>query len=76
MKKVWIILIAFAILVVVVWLGYAGKTPKLQTVKTQTEEKTVVTMTAEEDLNKELGTTADDGGAADFVELQKSAEGL
>lgn len=32
--------------------------------------------TQEEDLNKELGTTVDDGGAADFGELQKSAEGL
>lgn len=29
-----------------------------------------------EDLDKELGTTVDDGEAADFVELQQSAEGL
>ena len=29
-----------------------------------------------EDLSRELNTTVDDGGAADFGELQKSAEGL
>ena len=29
-----------------------------------------------EDLSKELNMTVDDGGAADFGELQKSAEGL
>ena len=43
-------------------------------IKSQTDTSIVVTQ--EEDLNKELGTTEDDGGAADFVELLKSAEGL
>ncbi len=64
MKKVLAILVILAA-AALVWVGLAKKT---QVGKTA--------VTAEEDLNKELMTTEDDGGAADFVELQKSAEGL
>ncbi len=64
MKKVLAILVILAA-AALVWMGLAKKTQVGRTA-----------VTAGEDLNKELMTTEDDGGAADFVELQKSAEGL
>ncbi len=65
MKKVLAILVILAAAAALVWVGLAKKTQVGRTA-----------VTAGEDLNKELMTTEDDGGAADFVELQKSAEGL
>ncbi|GEM_PF-5440413 len=73
MKKVWAILIILALAAALAWVGLAKKTQKPQTIKTQVEGTTVTT---EEDLNKGLMTTEDDGGTADFVELERSAEGL
>lgn len=65
MKKLLIVMgILIALMLVI---GY---------VKNKRQLETSIVVTQEEDLNKELVTTEDDGGAADFVELQESAEGL
>lgn len=72
MKKVLMILVVLAV-VALIWMTLIRKIQNSQPVKTQVGGTTV---TVEEDLDKELGTTVDDGGAADFVELQNSAEGL
>lgn len=65
MKKTLVILAVLFSLGILVWMKVGKKTPVINT-----------PVTSGEDLNKELMTTEDDGGAADFVELQSSAEGL
>ena len=67
MKKV-LIVIVLVLAAVLLWAGLTKKTARPQT--------GAVIVTTEEDLNKELDSTVDDGGAADFGELQNSAEGL
>ena len=71
MKKILAILIILGLAAVLVWAGYkyAYRKPVLLTT-------TITTTTKTEDLEAELQQTEDDGGAADFVELEKSAEGL
>ncbi|MEK7091061.1 MAG: hypothetical protein AAB887_00960 [Patescibacteria group bacterium] len=65
MKKTLAILAVLVLVAVLVWMKVGRKTPTVNT-----------PVTTGEDLNKELMATEDDGGAADFVELQNSAEGL
>ncbi|KKU95499.1 MAG: hypothetical protein UY27_C0015G0005 [Candidatus Gottesmanbacteria bacterium GW2011_GWA1_48_13] len=75
MKKILAILIILGLAGVLVWAGYkyAYKKPvSLPTTSTTTGASTTKT----ENLEAELQQTEDDGGAADFVELEKSAEGL
>lgn len=61
MKKILAILVILGLAVVLVWAGY---------------KYAYTTTTKTENLEGELLQTEDDGGAADFVELEKSAEGL
>ena len=67
MKKI-LVLIVLVLAAVLLWTGLTKKTARPQT--------GAATATTEEDLNKELDSTVDDRGAADFGELQNSAEGL
>lgn len=71
MKKVWAILMILALAAALVWVGY-----RYVFKKQMTEEAVLYTAPIEENLTTELTKTEDDGGTADFVELEKSAEGL
>jgi len=78
MKKV-LILIVLVLAVVLIWVGYryGYKKPVTKGTYTTPVVGTVPSGTpAEDNLQTELKQTEDDGGAADFVELEKSTEGL
>ena len=68
MKKVLAILIILGLAVALVWALSTTTTPTPNAITTKTENT--------ENLEAQLQQTEDDGGTADFVELQKSAEGL